>query len=1009
MHEAPAESGCFYNVEAFEEHCATIADETERSFLQSIQTGFFDGGAYPASPLAPRLLKNDESRHDNVLSALQREMAECERLDLSVAFLAKSGIQVLMKSLLDLERREVPVRLLTSTYLDFNEPEALAKVRELTNIELRVYDGPLHTKGYLFSKGEVRTLIVGSSNLTQSALQTNAEWNLLVNTYERGSVWESTRDEFERVWSSPRARAVTDAWLDWYRSVHRRASFRRVPTADLAADLVAEPAEGASRQEPGAGVAEKPITPNKMQAEALSNLRELREKGESKALLISATGTGKTYLAALDVRACAAGRVLFVVHRQQIAKKALESFERVSGRRRTYGIYSGSTHERDADYVFCTVQLLARHLDEFAPDEFDYVIVDEAHRSGAESYQRVLSHFRPKFLLGMTATPDRTDGYNIYDLYGNNVAYRITLQKAQESRMLAPFHYFGICDLVVDGESIGDHARFSQLTSSRRVSHVIEQIERYAVDPVRRGLVFCSRVDEARELSRAFNDRGFRTVALDGESSEADRQRAVERLQYDHDVRDDYLEYIFTVDIFNEGIDIPLVNQIIMLRPTESAIVFVQQLGRGLRSVPGKDYVLVLDFIGNYQQSFLIPVALSGDRSFNKDNLRRFMREGSRLIPGCSTISFDEVSERHVYRMLDRARLGDVRRIRDEYQSLKHMLGRIPTLMDFCQMGSIDPELMFANKSLGSYHAFLSKYEKNDYHVRFSRTQDQMLRFVSQKLASGKRPNELILLRALISRAAVSEDDYRAEVASVSESLPVAACSVAGVLGQRFLTGAPARTFDACGFVTFERGRFALAEGFARALQDDEFRRQMLEVIDFGLMRHGERYADNFDHTSLVLYQKYTYEDVCRLLEWEQNVSGQNIGGYKYDEKTNTFPVFINYEKGEDISATIRYHDRFLSPSRLIAISKQPRHIDSPEIVRLRHIGENHMRVFLFVRKNKDDAESKEFYFLGEMRPTGEYQEFVMEGTTKSAVEIGYALETPVPDELYDYLTSGVE
>jgi hypothetical protein len=232
---------------------------------------------------------------------------------------------------------------------------------------------------------------------------------------------------------------------------------------------------------------------------------------------------------------------------------------------------------------------------------------------------------------------------------------------------------------------------------------------------------------------------------------------------------------------------------------------------------------------------------------------------------------------------------------------------------------------------------------------------------------------------------------------------------VANVLGQRFLTGAPARTFDACGFVTFERGRFALAEGFARALQDDEFRRQMLEVIDFGLMRHRERYADNFDHTSLVLYQKYTYEDVCRLLEWEQNVSGQNIGGYKYDEKTNTFPVFINYEKGEDISATIRYHDRFLSPSRLIAISKQPRHIDSPEIVRLRHIGENHMRVFLFVRKNKDDAESKEFYFLGEMRPTGEYQEFVMEGTTKSAVEIGYALETPVPDELYDYLTSGVE
>lgn len=575
--------------------------------------------------------------------------------------------------------------------------------------------------------------------------------------------------------------------------------------------------------------------------------------------------------------------------------------------------------------------------------------------------------------------------------------------------MLAPFHYFGISDLVVDGVSIGDHAAFSQLTSSRRVDHIIEQIGRYAVDPVRRGLVFCSRVEEARELSRAFNDRGFRAVALDGRSSEGDRLDAVERLQYDHDEHDDWIEYIFTVDIFNEGIDIPRVNQIVMLRPTESAIVFVQQLGRGLRRVPDKDYVLVLDFIGNYQQSFLIPVALSGDRSFNKDNLRRFMREGSRLIPGCSTISFDEVSERHVYRMLDQARLGDVKRIREEYQSLKYMLGRIPTLMDFCEMGSIDPELMFANKSLGSYHAFLSKYEKDGYHVSFSRTQDQMLRFVSQKLASGKRPNELVLLRELVSRAAVSEGDYRAAVAAESDSLPVAACSVANVLGRRFLTGAPAKTFDACGFVTFEGGEFAVSPGFDKALANEEFKRQMLEVIDFGLMRYHERYADNFDHTSLVLYQKYTYEDVCRMLEWEHNVSGQNIGGYKYDEKTNTFPVFINYEKGDDISATIRYHDRFLSPSRLIAISKQPRHIDSPEIVRLQRIDENHMRVFLFVRKNKDDAESKEFYFLGEMRPTGEYKEFVMAGTTKSAVEIGYALETPVPDELYDYLTSGAE
>ena len=229
------------------------------------------------------------------------------------------------------------------------------------------------------------------------------------------------------------------------------------------------------------------------------------------------------------------------------------------------------------------------------------------------------------------------------------------------------------------------------------------------------------------------------------------------------------------------------------------------------------------------------------------------------------------------------------------------------------------------------------------------------------------------------------------------------------MLGQAFLTGAQAKTFSACDFVTFDGDEFSLTDDFAAELSDEEFRRQMREVVDFGLMRNGERYGNAFDHTSLVLYQKYTYEDVCRLLEWDANVSGQNIGGYKYDAKTNTFPVFINYEKGEDVADSIRYQDRFLSPSRLVAISKQPRHLDSPEIVRLRGIAENHMRVFLFVRKNKADAESKEFYFLGEMRPTGEYEEIVMANTDKPAVEIGYELDTPVPDELFDYLTSGAQ
>lgn len=774
-------------------------------------------------------------------------------------------------------------------------------------------------------------------------------------------------------------------------------------------------AEAANEGEPNTEIVYKPIeysvssrqiVPNKMQADALSNLAKLRARGESKALLISATGTGKTYLAAFDVEAFKAKRALFAVHRERIASDAMKSFARVNGEGHTYGLYSGDKHNADADYVFCTIQLLAGHLDEFDPNEFDYVVIDEAHRAGAASYQKVIDYFRPRFLLGMTATPDRTDGYDIFKLFDNNIAYQITLQMAQENNMLAPFHYFGITDLNVDGSPIDDLSSFEQLTSEERVNHIVKEINNYTANPDRRGIVFCARNEEAKRLAEMFNARGFRCCALSGSSSPEDRASAIERLECDREKRDDYLEYVFTVDIFNEGIDIPSLNQIIMLRPTESAIIFVQQLGRGLRLHPGKEYVLVLDFIGNYQKSFLIPIALSGDRTYNKDNLRRYVKEGSRIIPGCSTIHFDPIAEERIYQSLDSTRFSTTQLIKKEYQSLKYMLGRIPTLKDFDDNSAMDPLIIFSNTSLGSYHAFLKKYEK-DYTVHFSDLQERMIKFVSMKLAAGKRPQELCLLQELMSSSELAEKQYERQVRSYSERLPVAACSVANVLNCSFLTGPTADTFAGCEFTRYENGAFKITTQFADALKDPEFKTQMLELVDFGLDRYKKQYAKSYDGTNFVLYEKYTYEDVCRLLNWSKNINGLNIGGYKYDKDTNTFPVFINYEKGEDISASINYQDRFLSSSELIAISKQKRNLKSPEILRLKSASITGMRTYLFVRKNKNDEESsKEFYFLGGMEPTGDFQEITMAETNARAVEIRYLLETPVKDELFDYLTS---
>lgn len=739
-----------YSVRAFDQHVESVADEREQDYLRSLQTGFLDKGAYPSAPYTPKLLYNDKEASENVLSSLEVEFQRCEQFDISVAFVTKDGVTVLMNTLLDLEQRAVSGRVLVSTYLGFNDPDALARLRQFTNIELRIFEGSLHSKGYLFSSDGMCTLVIGSSNLTQGALLANSEWNLLLKTYEYGPICAETRQEFERLWTSSHTKPVTDDWLETYRANWRRPVSRRSYRSRENADIIV----GAS------AIAKKArIEPNKMQMEALENLKRLREQGKKRALLISATGTGKTYLAAFDVAAVNPRRMLFVVHRERIAKDAMKSFARVVNPRRRLGLYVGNARDLDADYLFCTIQSLSRHVDEFDSRTFDYVVFDEAHHVGAGSYQRIATHFEPEFMLGMTATPTRNDDFNVYDFFHNNIAYQITLQRAQAADMLAPFHYFGIQDLVVDGEEIDEVANFARLTSKDRVEHVLNQLEKYDVDSVRRGLVFCSKIEEAHRLARMFNERGYRSLALDGSSSDLQREDAIERLECDRSTRDDWIEFIFTVDIFNEGVDIPSVNLVIMLRPTESAIIFVQQLGRGLRLHEGKDYVLVLDFIGNYKKSYLIPIALSGDRTYNKDNLRRFIQEGNRIIPGCSTINFDEVSEKRIYKLLDEEKFGSIRLIRGEYDALKNMLGRIPSLMDFFENGAIDPQLIFNHGNLGSYHAFLAKYDK-EYKVRFSKTQEQMLRYVSQKRGAGKRVQDLLLLKLLFDNPMVSEERF---------------------------------------------------------------------------------------------------------------------------------------------------------------------------------------------------------------------------------------------------------
>ena len=966
----------------------------------------------------PAFISNNPEEGKKVISSVEDELLRCEEFQISVAFITLGGVTPLLQTLKELEKKGVKGQILTTNYLDFSEPRALEKLNGLKNITLKMYDveaagNGFHTKGYIFKKEEIYRIIIGSSNMTSAALTVNKEWNTKLVSTENGEVAKEIVEEFQKLWDSENA-LLYDDFYEVYKERYNIIKHQR----EIA------------KSEEIPSLEQYRLKPNSMQERFIANLRKILEQGEERALLISATGTGKTYASAFAMRELGFKRVLFLVHRGQLARQTKKSYEKVFAKSVSLGLVGAGYHEYDADYVFATIQTLNRdeHLLQYDKNAFDCIILDEAHHVPADTYQKVMKHFTPKLWLGMTATPDKRDdnieGRNVYELFDHQIAYEIRLQQAMEENLLCPFHYFGITDLAIIGDDEEASCDFSVLTSDERVKHIINEADYYGYsgDKVK-GLIFCSSIKETEELSEKFNHminpstgQKFRTIALNGSASEQERQNAFERLAMNkEDATADHepLDYIFSVEILNEGVDIVEVNQVIMLRPTQSPIVFIQQLGRGLRKAYGKEYVVILDFIGNYNNNFMIPIALSGDRTYNKDNIRRYIMEGGRVIPGASTVHFDEISRKRIFVSVDKANFSDIKLIRENYTNLKNKLGHIPRLFDFDDYGEMDVIRIFDNNSLGSYYKFLVKYEK-EYKIRLSENEEKVIEFVSKKLANEKRIQELRMLKRMLAYARGSSklglfaglsEDMKEYGKIVSQNQKE---NIVNVMTNEFPAGSGKKTYSQCVFIEDDGTDYKPTKTFMQMLLNDKFYEMLQELVEFGIRRYERNYKNTYKQTDLVLYQKYTYEDVCRLLNWEQNEVPLNIGGYKFDKKTKTFPVFINYDKSENISDTTKYEDHFIpgSRDRLIAISKSGRTLKSEDVQNFLKAKERGIQVELFVRKNKDDKISKEFYYLGHMTASGNTKEFTMVNTEKTAVEIEWILDVPVREDIYEYIVN---
>ncbi|MFS1664417.1 DEAD/DEAH box helicase [Streptococcus sp. zg-JUN1979] len=950
----------------------------EDQLLDSMRFGFIDRTGFQNVTYAPKILINNAEEKRFVLTDLQEELLKSKAFYFSVAFVTQSGISMIKAQLADLAARGVKGKILISPYLDFNDPLAMYDLLKLPNVDVRLSQESmqLHSKYYLFEQDNKHVLIAGSSNLTATALKQNYEWNIKLNSADNGDIIYQTKQEFDRIWAL--SRPLTPRLIESYQT--KRQSVIQVSTLE---------------EEPRDVYQSRQIEPNKMQEEALEGLQQVRHKGEQRALVISATGTGKTYLSAFDVQQAQPDRVLFIVHREQILRKSLESFKHVLGFSDDEAcIYKSGIDVSDKKYIFATIQTLSRdeHLQRFAPDFFDYILIDEVHKAGADSYQKVMAYFDPDFLLGMTATPERTDGQNIYEFFDYNIAYEIRLQDAMDADLLCPFHYFGVSDIVVDGQLISEDMNFSNFISEERVNHIVEKIGYYGHSGESvRGLMFCSSKKEASTLSVLLNQRGFKTQSLTGDDSQLVRDDAIQKLE------NGALDYILTVDIFNEGIDIPSINQVVMLRNTESSIIFVQQLGRGLRKHSSKDYVTIIDFIGNYRNNYLIPVALFGDQSMNKDNYRREVREPN-LIQGLTTINFEEVARKHIFESITNTNLASIKLLRDHYSQLQNKLGRQPFLKDFIGYNSVDPLTFFDNNAFKDYADVVTRFGEEA--ISFEVLPKKFLSFITFECLNGKRKHELLLLQLLVNNGGQVDFDTYFECL-IEHDLDISSAvihSVERVLNLNFLKVQEVRKFGTEALVSKHNDVYYLHKQVVEELRSNKvYQAFFQDVIDTGLLK-SEAYPQVF-----TLGQKYSRRDVLKLLNIQKDEPPINIGGYKIDVETNSCPIFITYHKSDDISDTIKYEDELLSESTLKWFSKSRRKLISSDVQTIMTSQENGLRLELFVIK--DDSEGGEFYYLGPLNYIKKSAE-ELERAGESIVRMLFTLKEPVKSDLFHYLTT---
>lgn len=668
------------------------------------------------------LIINEKVKFRNFFIYLKQELLNCKKFYFIVSFIKYSGIQLLISTLDELEKQGIQGEIITSVYLNITDSKALRKLLSYKNIKVKIYNNSsesFHTKAYLFEKEKYHSVVIGSSNISQSALYSAEEWNVKLTDSSFFNIYKKSLNQFEKLWHSNEAIELTQDFIDEYEKYKKSVNVQN--TFDYRKTKIEQ---------------ENEFVPNSMQKRVLQKLKETRINGNKKGLVISATGTGKTYLAAMDIKQffeinsnsntenklfkinekkskISNIKFLFIAHREELLENAMNVFSRILKiDKNEFGRIYGGVKEINKSMIFASIQSLRNCYNEFKYNFFDYIIVDEFHHSMSDSYLKTLSYFQSKFLLGLTATPKRMDGKDILSLCDYNVVDEIGIKEALEEDLIVPFHYFGVNDYMINYDNIpykngkyNEKILLQNLLLNTRTDYIVEKINKFGFDGDKlSAIAFCQNIEHAFFMKEEFTNKGYKSAVITANTSSNDRVKILEKF------KNKKIEILCVVDILNEGIDIPTINLLLFLRPTMSSTIFIQQIGRGLRKAKNKDFVTIIDFIGNHKKDYLLINYFSSEVD-NKDTLftkkEKIINEIKNQfsnIPKSCYVELDRICQNRIIEKIEKINFSSKNILKEMYLDYKAEIGKFED--EFLRIRDFDTNIELFQELCLKMHSF---------------------------------------------------------------------------------------------------------------------------------------------------------------------------------------------------------------------------------------------------------------------------------------------------------------